>query len=127
MSEEKIMKHIEEIRRIDRSRFTMGELEAIQGLLDLYNREKSLNGELQIRYKIENEKYKDEKQENILLKISLLEMINQFAYDLKTNEEENETLYTGGLNALENAFSILNIDEGIPRKKLWNMIKELGE
>lgn len=43
MSEEEIMKHIEEIRRIDRSRFTMGELEAIQGLLELYNKEKEKN------------------------------------------------------------------------------------
>jgi hypothetical protein len=54
-------------------------------------------------------------------------MINQFAYDEKRNKEEDEFLYTGGLGALEEAFDVLNIDEGIQRKELWNMIKETFE
>ena len=36
----------------------------IQGLLDLYNKEKDLNNELQIRYKIEHDKYTKEKEKN---------------------------------------------------------------
>ena len=45
MSEEEIMLEIEEIKRIDRTRFTSSELQAIQGLLDLYNKEKEKNKE----------------------------------------------------------------------------------
>lgn len=60
-------------------------------------------------------------------KKSLLYMVNQFAYDEKRNKQEDELLYTGGLGALEEAFDVLDIDEGIQRKDLWNMIKELLE
>ena len=58
------------------------------------------------------------------LKYALLDMINQFAYDIKANKLENERLYTGGLSALENAFSVLNIEEGIKRKELWDIMNK---
>lgn len=55
----------------------------------------------------------------------LIDMVNQFAYDEKRAKVENELLYTGGISALEEAFSVLDIDEGIKRKELWNMLKEI--
>ena len=52
-------------------------------------------------------------------------MINQFAYDEKRNKEEDEPLYTGGLSTLEEAFDVLDIDEGTKRKDIWKMIQKL--
>lgn len=40
------------------------DLKSLKNLYDLYNKEKALNQELQIRYKIENDKYKTEKEKN---------------------------------------------------------------
>lgn len=59
------------------------------------------------------------------LKKGLIDMVNQFAYNdnLKIERYELEKLYTGGLSALENAFNILDIDEGIKRKELWEISK----
>lgn len=97
MSEEEI---IEEMKSLSPSE------EAIQGLLDLYQKEKE-----------KNKKFKK----------SLLYMVNQFAYDEKAVKQEDELLYTGGLSALEEAFDVLDIEEETPRRKLWNMIQELSE
>lgn len=61
------------------------------------------------------------------LKNALIDMVNQFAYEdnnPKTKGSSLEKLYTGGLSALENAFSILNIDEGIEREELWKLREE---
>lgn len=43
-------------------------IQAIETLLTAYEKEKDLNNELQIRWKIENDKYKREKEENKELK-----------------------------------------------------------
>lgn len=56
------------------------------------------------------------------LEEALIDMVNQFAYDEKRKKFENERLYTAGLSALENAFDVLDIDEGIRRKDLWKKI-----
>ena len=60
--------------------------------------------------------------EKFELEEALIDMVNQFAYDEKRNKVEDELLYTGGLSALENAFSVLGIDEGIRREDLWKKI-----
>jgi len=60
--------------------------------------------------------------ENKELENALIDMVNQFAYDEKRKNFEDERLYTGGLSALENAFDVLDIDEGIRRKDLWKKI-----
>lgn len=71
--------------------------------------------------------YKAEKEKNKKLKKSLLYMVNQFAYDEKAARQEDERLSTGGLSALEEAFDVLDIEERISRRKLWDMIQELLE
>lgn len=71
--------------------------QAIQGLLNLYKQEKERNKELQN---------------------ALVNMVNQFA----DTDKEEKHLYTMGLSALENAFTVLNIDEGIRREDLWKKI-----
>ena len=61
------------------------------------------------------------------LKNSLVDMVNQFAYEdnnPKTKGSSLEKLYTGGLSALENAFNTLNIDEGIEREELWKLFQK---
>lgn len=61
------------------------------------------------------------------LKNSLIDMLNQFAYEdnnPKTKGSSLEKLYTGGLSALENAFNTLNIDEGIEREELWKLLED---
>lgn len=67
--------------------------------------------------------YKQEKEKNKELEKALIDMVNQFAYDIKRKNYENDKLYTGGLSALENAFCVLDIDECIRRKDLWKKIK----
>lgn len=67
-----------------------------------------------IREGIENQKLREENHE---LEIALIDMVNQFA---DTDKEEKQ-LYTMGLSALENAFSVLDIDEGIKREDLWKL------
>lgn len=64
------------------------------------------------------------------LKKVLIDMVNQFAYNeyldnnnLEMESYELDKLYTGGLSALENAFNVLDIDEGIKRKELWEISK----
>lgn len=60
-------------------------------------------------------------------KNSLVDMVNQFAYEdnnPKTKGSSLEKLYTGGLSALENAFNTLNIDEGIEREELWKLFQK---
>lgn len=51
------------------------------------------------------------------LKYALYDMVNQFA------DEEKGKLYTMGLSALENAFDVLDIDEGIENQKLWKLMQ----
>ena len=51
------------------------------------------------------------------LKNALINMVNQFA----DTDKEEKYLYTMGLSALENAFSTLDIDEGIKRENLWKL------
>lgn len=61
------------------------------------------------------------------LENSLVYMVNQFAYEdnnPKTKGSSLEKLYTGGLSALENAFNTLNIDEGIKREELYELLEE---
>lgn len=55
------------------------------------------------------------------LENALYDMVNQFAFDSK------DRLYTGGLSALENAFDVLNIKEGITREDFWKKWKELND
>ena len=52
---------------------------------------------------------------------ALYDMVNQFAFD------SGGRLYTSGLSALENAFDVLNIKEGITREDFWRKWKELKE
>ena len=83
--------------------------QAIQGLLDLYNKEEA-----------KNKKFKK----------ALIDMVNQFAYEdnnPKTKGSSLEKLYTGGLSALEDAFDVLDIDEGIKREDLWKLQDLLEE
>ena len=65
-----------EHKQIVKYYFTQEQRDAIQGLLDLYNKEKGLNNELQIRYKIENDKYLEEKEKNIQDMIKDIECSN---------------------------------------------------
>ena len=55
------------------------------------------------------------------LKYALFDMVNQFA------EDEEGRLYTKGLSALENAFYVLDIDEGIENKKLWKIMQRYNK
>ena len=55
------------------------------------------------------------------LENALYDMVNQFAFD------SEDRLYTGGLSALENAFDVLNIKEGITREDFWQKQKELND
>lgn len=56
----------------------------------------------------------------------LTDMVNQFAYcDDSGNGNATDTLHTGGLSALENAFSILGLEENCTRQELWDLM--LGE
>lgn len=48
---------------------------------------------------------------------ALIDMVNQFA----DTDKEEKHLYTMGLSALENAFNVLDIDEGIKREDLWKL------
>ena len=48
---------------------------------------------------------------------ALIDMVDQFA----DTDKEEKHLYTMGLSALENAFSVLDIDEGIKREDLWKL------
>lgn len=103
------------------------EVQALKGLLDLYNNLKEIeeehrkeNGELRVELKKVEEKNKK-------LKKALCYMVNQFAYSNKRIDEGNELLTTAGLSALEEAFDALDIDEEIKRKDLWFMIQELLE
>lgn len=61
-------------------------------------------------------------QRNKELENALIDMVNQFAYEETARKDEDFKLYTGGLSALENAFSVLDIDEEIRRKDLWKKI-----
>ena len=67
MELEEIMLEIEEIKRIDRTRFTSSELQAIQGILDLYNKEKEKNKRLEEERKqfYEGEMYTAKQLKNI--------------------------------------------------------------
>lgn len=115
--------------------------EAIQGLLNLYNKEKEKNKELEHQQQVEtkgrkilvnlNENLKEElnkeKEINQMFKDLLVDLVNQFAYeddDPKTRGSSLEKLYTRGLSVLEDAFYVLNIDEAITREELWKLKKE---
>jgi len=88
-----------------------------------------LREELRLKNLVEKQQKEIEelKENNKKYKKALLYVINQFAYDEKRYKEENELLYTGGLSTLEEAFDVLNIEEGITRKEIWRMIQELLE
>ena len=75
MSEEKQIKDIVEILELAKEEIEsnnenitatldLQDLKSLKNLYDLYNKEKALNEELQIRYKIENDKYNKEKEKN---------------------------------------------------------------
>jgi hypothetical protein len=55
------------------------------------------------------------------LENALYDMVYQFAFD------SEDRLYTGGLSALDNAFDVLNINEGITREDFWKKQKELND
>lgn len=81
-------------------------------------------GQIIRRQKLEIDELKIKNKE---LKNSLIDMVNQFTYEdnnPKTKGSSLEKLYTGGLSALEDAFNILNIDEGIERGQLWKLSKD---
>ena len=64
--------------------------------------------------------YEKEKEKNKEAKNLLIDMVNQFAYE----DNKHERLYTGGLSTLEDAFYLLDIDEGIKREDLWKLKEE---
>ena len=70
-------------------------------------------------YKIVIDLYNKEKEKNKKLESALADMVNQFA----DTDKEERYLYTGGLSALENAFDVLNIQEGTKREEIWKKIK----
>lgn len=81
-------------------------------------------GQIIRRQKLEIDELRIKNKE---LKNSLIDMVNQFAYEdnnPKTKGSSLEKLYTGGLSALENAFNTLNIDEGIEREELWKLFQK---
>ena len=64
-------------------------------------------------------KSKDRKIED--LKYSLLDMVLQFA------DEDERSISTMGLSALETAFSELNFDDPMPKKEAHKIYKELAK
>lgn len=71
--------------------------------------------------------YKKEKEQNKEYKNLLIDMVNQFAYEdnnPKTRGSSEQKIYTAGLSTLEDAFYLLDIDEGIKREDLWNLKEE---
>ena len=71
--------------------------------------------------------YEKEKEKNKEYKNLLIDMVNQFAYednDPKTRGSSEQKIYTAGLSTLEDAFYLLDIDEGIKREDLWNLKEE---
>ena len=61
--------------------------------------------------------YYKQKEEIKEYKNALIDMVNQFA----DTDKQEKRLSTMGLSALENAFSVLEIDEGIKREDLWKL------
>ena len=71
--------------------------------------------------------YKKEKEKNKEAKNLLIDMVNQFAYEdnnPKTRGSSEQKIYTAGLSTLEDAFYLLDIDEGIKREDLWKLKEE---
>lgn len=60
---------------------------------------------------------KNKNQEIKNLKYALCDMVNQFA------DEQKGKLFTMGLSALENAFDVLDIEEGTENQKLWKLMQ----
>ena len=71
---------------------------------------------------LEKEKEKNKEAKNLLI-----DMVNQFAYEdnnPKTRGSSEQKIYTAGLSTLEDAFYLLDIDEGIKREDLWKLKEE---
>jgi hypothetical protein len=71
--------------------------------------------------------YEKEKEKNKEYKNLLIDMVNQFAYEdnkPKIRDSSEQKIYTVGLSTLEDAFDLLDIDEGIKRKDLWKLKEE---
>ena len=71
--------------------------------------------------------YEKEKEKNKEAKNLLIDMVNQFAYEdnnPKTRGSSEQKIYTAGLSTLEDAFYLLDIDEGIKREDLWKLKEE---
>lgn len=66
--------------------------------------------------------YEKEKEKNKETKNLLIDMVFQFAYE--DNSHKTRGLYTAGLSTLEDAFDLLDIDEGIKREELWALKEE---
>lgn len=74
-------------------------------------------GQLESKIKHYEIQEKNKNHEIKELKYALYDMVNQFA------EEEKGKLFTNGLSALENAFDVLDIEEGIENQKLWKLMQ----
>ena len=89
----------------------------------------SVGEERQVREAIKNllTAYEKEKEKNKEAKNLLIDMVNQFAYEdnnPKTRGSSEQKIYTAGLSTLEDAFYLLDIDEGIKREDLWKLKEE---
>lgn len=83
--------------------------------------------ELIIRYRELKQELEKEKEKNKEAKNLLIDMVNQFAYEdnnPKTRGSSEQKIYTAGLSTLEDAFYLLDIDEGIKREDLWKLKEE---
>ena len=118
------------------------EKRALENLLTAYEKEKGENVKLRLQdipfIEGELKAYKDrvnelkqelekEKEKNKEYKNLLIDMVNQFAYEdnnPKTRGSSEQKIYTAGLSTLEDAFYLLDIDEGIKREDLWKLKEE---
>ena len=101
--------------------------EAIEWILTAYEKEKETSHYNQSQLDIANAKLIEEKEKNKEYKNLLIDMVNQFAYEdnnPKTRGSSEQTIYTAGLSTLEDAFYLLDIDEGIKREDLWKLKEE---
>lgn len=64
-------------------------------------------------------------ENEIYLKIALLEMVIQFAYTYTNADDNKEHLYPGGLSALESAFDVCELENDVLTEKVTNQLNEL--
>lgn len=57
------------------------------------------------------------------LEYALLLMIYQYAEQRKDNKGKCH-LYTNSISALENAFDVMNLEEGVLVEKVWDKIED---